>query len=138
MPCSVVVTAYLPSPGRHSRRAESCMSSDSRSLVPMGDDAFLRAFEAGTLPNAAFHHRDHLRLTWLYLRRDGPELGAEHVIGSLRHFAAAHGAADRFHLTLTRFWIRLVQHLLEVFPTIERFDDLLAAFPLVMDKAIVY
>jgi hypothetical protein len=104
----------------------------------MDDHAFLHGFETGTLPNAAFHHVDHLRLTWLYLRRDGPELGADHVIDGIRHFAAIHGAADRFHLTQTRFWIRLVQHLMEAFPNIERFEDLLAAFPLVLDKAIVY
>lgn len=104
----------------------------------MDDDAFLQAFETGTLPNAAFHHRDHLRLTWLYLRRDGPELGAEHIVDGIRHFAAMHGAADRFHVTLTRFWIRVVQHLMEAFPDIEHFEDLLAAFPLVLDRAIVY
>ena len=104
----------------------------------MDDDAFLHGFETGTVANAAFHHLDHLRLTWLYLRRDGPELGAEHVIDGIRQFAAIHGSADRFHLTQTRFWIRLVQHLMEAFPTIERFEDLLDAFPPVMDKAIVY
>jgi len=104
----------------------------------MDDDAFLDGFETGTLPNAAFRHRDHLRLTWLYLRRDGPELGAEHILDGIRRFASIHGAADRFHLTLTRFWIRLVQHLMEAFPTSDSFDDLLAAFPPVMDKAIVY
>jgi hypothetical protein len=103
----------------------------------MDDDAFLRGFETGTLPNA-FHHLDHLRLTWLYLRRDGPELGAEHIIDGIRQFAAIHGAADRFHFTLTRFWIYLVQHVMRAFPTMERFEDLLAAFPPVMDKAIVY
>jgi len=108
------------------------------SLLRMDDDAFLQAFEAGTLPNATFHHRDHLRLTWLLLRRDGPELGAEHIVDGIRHFAAVHGAPDRFHVTLTRFWIRLVEHLMAAFPTIERFDDLLAVFPLVLDKAIVY
>jgi hypothetical protein len=124
---------------RHlSHRAESWTGSDLCSLLRMDDDAFLRAFETGTLPNAAFHHRDHLRLAWLYLRRDGPELGAEHIVDGIRHFAASHAAADRFHLTLTRFWIRLVQHLMEAFPSIERFEDLLAAFPPAADKAIVY
>ena len=104
----------------------------------MDDDAFVFAFETGTLPNAACHHREHLRLTWLYLRRDGPELGAAHVSDGIRRFAAAHGAADRFHVTLTRFWTGLVQHLLEAFPTIARFDDLLAAWPLILDKTIMY
>jgi hypothetical protein len=103
----------------------------------MDDAAFLDAFESGALPNSAFHHRDHLRLSWLYLRRDGPDLGPQRIIDGIRHFAAAHGAADRFHVTLTAFWIRLVQHLIEAFPGVECFDDLVAAFPLALDKTIV-
>jgi hypothetical protein len=104
----------------------------------MDDTDFLRAFESAALPNAAFHHRDHVRLAWLYLRRDGPEVGSREVLDGIRHFAAAHGAADRFHETLTRFWIKLVQHLVEVFPSVERFDDLVARFPLLADKTSVY
>jgi hypothetical protein len=102
------------------------------------DDAFIQAFESGRLSNAEFHHRDHVRLTWLYLRRDGPELGAQRVIDGIRHFATAHGAADRFHVTLTWFWIRLVQHLMEAFPSAQKVDDLFAAFPPVNDKSTVY
>src|SRR5258707_9904156 len=102
------------------------------------DDAFLRAFESGALPNSAFHHRDHLRLAWLYLRRDGPELGTARVIDGIRQFAAAHGSADRFHETLTRFWIGLVHHVDETFPGIDRFDDLLTRHPPMADKSLVY
>jgi hypothetical protein len=102
------------------------------------DTAFLQAFESGTLPNGAFHHRDHLRLAWLYLRRDGPELGAARVVDGIRQFAAAHGAADRFHETLTRFWIGLVRHVDEAFPGAERFDDLLARYPPMADKNLIY
>ena len=102
------------------------------------DAAFLRAFESGALSNSAFHHRDHLRLAWLYLRRDGPETGAVRVIESIRQFAAAHGAADRFHETLTRFWIALVRHVDQAFPGIDHFDDLLARYPLMADKSLVY
>src|SRR5262245_21123791 len=104
----------------------------------MNDDDFVRAFESGALANSAFHHRDHLRLAWLYLRRDGPERGMEHVLDGIRHFAVAHSAGDRFHETLTRFWVRLMQHLLEAFPGMEHFDDLLARFPAALDKSIVY
>ena len=43
-----------------------------------------RAFETGALPNSAFHHRDHIRLAWIYLRRDGPETGAREVIDGIR------------------------------------------------------
>jgi hypothetical protein len=102
------------------------------------DDEFIRAFETGALPNSAFHHRDHLRLAWLYLRRDGPETGAEEVVDGIRHFATAHGAADRFHETLTRFWVHLVQHMVEAFPSVDRFDNLVAHYPPLADKTIVY
>jgi hypothetical protein len=104
----------------------------------MDDAAFLSAFEAGMLPNSEFHHRDHIRLTWLYLRRDGPDDGARAVSEGIRRFATAHGAAERFHLTLTNFWVRLVQHVAEVLPGIDQFDALLAAFPLLADKTTVY
>ena len=102
------------------------------------DLEFIRAFETGALPNSAFHHRDHLRLAWLYLRRDGAEAGTREVLDGIRHFATAHGAADRFHETLTRFWVRLVQHLLDAFPRVERFDDLLVRYPPALDKTMVY
>ena len=102
------------------------------------DAAFLWAFESGALPNSAFHHRDHLRLAWLYLRRDGPEFGAERVVDAIRQFATAHGAATRFHETLTRFWIGLVGHVDEAFPGVDRFDDLLARHPAMADKSLVY
>jgi hypothetical protein len=97
----------------------------------------MRAFETGALANSAFRHRDHVRLAWLYLRRDGPETGAREVIDGIRHFAAGHGAADRFHETLTRFWVHLVQHLIETFPLVDRFDDLLARYPQLADKSLV-
>jgi len=37
----------------------------------MTDDEFLQAFATATLANEQFHHRDHLRLTWLLLHRPG-------------------------------------------------------------------
>jgi hypothetical protein len=104
----------------------------------MHDDAFLDAFETGALPNSAFHHLDHVRLTWLYLRRDGPEPGAANVAAGIGHFAAAHGAAEHFHVSVTRFWVRLVQYLIDAFPSITSFDDLLDAFPPIADKRLIY
>ncbi len=47
------------------------------------DEEFLHAFFSGTLPNAAFHHRDHLRLAWLVILRDAPELAEETVANGI-------------------------------------------------------
>ena len=39
------------------------------SLDDLSDDALLRAFEEGTLPPGAFHHRDHVRTAWALLEQ---------------------------------------------------------------------
>jgi hypothetical protein len=88
------------------------------------DDAeFLARFEAGGIPNADFRHRDHLRMAWLYVRRDGREAGTARIRAGLRHFAAVHGVAHAYHETLTGFWARLMAHVVEVFPDDARFED---------------
>ncbi len=102
------------------------------------DAGFLDAFERGLVANSAFHHRDHVRLTWLYLRAYGPEQGARRVSESIQRFATAQGAADRFHVSLTQFWIRLVQHVMDAFPAIATFEALVAAVPVLADKSAVY
>ncbi len=35
----------------------------------MNDTEFITAFEAATLPPDMFHHKDHVKAVWLYLRR---------------------------------------------------------------------
>ena len=77
-------------------------------MVP--DDEFLRAFFGLTLPNSEFHHRDHLRLAWLAVRRHGPDAAEEAVVGGIQRFAAHHGHITLYHDTMTRFWVRLVAH----------------------------
>lgn len=72
----------------------------------MSDSEFLAAFESASL--AEFHHRDHIRMTWLYLRRDGVVEGARRVRLGIQRFAAARSATALYHETLTRLWIRLV------------------------------
>lgn len=103
------------------------------------DDAdFLARFEAGTIPNAAFRHRDHLRMAWLYIRRDGREAGIGQIHASLRHFAAVHGLSHAYHETLTAFWARLMAHLVEAFPADERFEDALARYAGFEDRRLAY
>ncbi len=74
------------------------------------DDEFMEAVETCTLPNSAFHHRDHLRLAWIYVRRFGYEAGSERMAASIRRYAAHHGATEKYHETVTRAWMDLVQH----------------------------
>jgi len=54
------------------------------------DDGLLAGFEGCTL--AEFHHADHVRVAWLYLRR---------FITALQRFAAANGAPQKYDDALT-------------------------------------
>lgn len=104
----------------------------------MTDEEFLHAFTTASLPNEQFHHRDHLRMTWLMLRRHGLEKGAEAIVAGIRHFAASHGHAPRYHETMTRFWIAIVDHATRARPEIGSFEDFLRAFPLMLDKGLPF
>jgi hypothetical protein len=100
------------------------------------DSELLAAFESSALPNAAFRHADHLRVAWLCLRGEGPEAGGERFVGGLRRFAAAHGVPQLYHETLTRFWLRLVAHVMEAAGAPDRFDAVVARYPRLLDKTL--
>jgi hypothetical protein len=100
------------------------------------DAAFVDAFEGGRLRPSEFHHRDHVRLAWILVRRDGLERGGDRVAHGIRAFAARHGVADRYHETITRFWIRLVGHAVAVAPD-AAFEDLVERFPILLDASAI-
>ncbi|MDO9222614.1 MAG: hypothetical protein Q7U20_02765 [Caulobacter sp.] len=97
----------------------------------MDDTTLLEGFEAGTL--AEFHHRDHIRIAWLCLRRDGVDAGSVRVKAGLQALAAAHGASAKYNETLTQFWIRQVAASVsaDAFQTFEAFVE---ANPHMLDK----
>jgi hypothetical protein len=98
------------------------------------DDAFLAAFFDCTLPAEEFHHRDHVRLTWLALRRWGAEDGTARVLDGIRRYAAAQGAAQKFDAPLTRRWAARVAEALRGAPPHEPFGAFLARHPRLLDK----
>ena len=74
----------------------------------MSDNDFIHQFEAGTLPAEAFHHKDHVRAVWLYLRRYSALDALQRFSESLKHFAAAHGKATLYHETITWEYVLLI------------------------------
>ncbi len=105
--------------------------------VTAADDHFLAAFTAGEIANQDFHHRDHLRLAWIQIRRLGLPHALEAVTAAIRQFAAGHGHGDRYHETMTRFWLLVVAMGISRHPTLA-FDELLAAEPHLVDKNLPY
>jgi hypothetical protein len=75
----------------------------------MTDAQFARAFERGEIAPAAFDHRAHVRVAWVYVR-EGPTLGAAtaRMREAIRRFAAAANASQKYHETITVLWMRLL------------------------------
>jgi len=77
----------------------------------MDDEEFLTAFEAGTLDE--FHHREHIKVTYLYLRRYPLDEAITKVRTGLQALAVAWSAPVNdlekgYHETMTQAWVRLV------------------------------
>lgn len=98
----------------------------------MNDAQFLNVFEKGELNG--FSHADHIRMAWLYLRRDGWEEGYANIQAGLKHFTLAHGVPEKYHETITRFWATLVHHAIEHQPDISDFTEFTETFPILLDK----
>jgi hypothetical protein len=68
----------------------------------------LRCFRAGRSPEGGFHHVHHVRLARLYLLQAPADLALPRYCRDLRRFAAALGAPDKYHETITRAFLLLV------------------------------
>ncbi len=55
-----------------------------------------------------FGHRQHLELTWRCLEDNDPAEALQMVAEAIRQVAAAHGAGDKYHATLTSAWVHCV------------------------------
>ena len=113
------------------------MDTGDGSGVTPEDEHFLAAFEAGQIANQSFHHRDHLRLAWVQIHRLGLEQASESVTVAIRHFAAHHGHANRYHDTMTRFWLQAVAIGINHHPELA-FEELLRAESHLLDKNLPF
>lgn len=106
----------------------------------MTDAEFLRSFEDGTLPSSAFHHRDHVRLAWLYLRRLPALEALARFTQGLKRFAAAKGQPGLYHETITWAYLLLIHERIarSEADTWEEFargnEDLLSWKPSILDR----
>jgi hypothetical protein len=95
----------------------------------------VRDFETCALPAEAFHHRDHIRVAWMYLRQMDYPAAEKRMSDAIRKFAGAHGANSKYHHTLTLAWMRLVAAAIRDDPRIDDFDCFSGAHPELFDPA---
>jgi hypothetical protein len=95
----------------------------------MTDDELLTAFEAGQEPAGGFHHREHLRVAWLYLRRDTWPVALGRFAEGLKRFATAQGHPGLYHETITVAYFLLLHERMAEAVGDEAFDAFLGRCP---------
>lgn len=113
----------------HNRaRYGSCGRSESE---------FVEEVEACRYSNASFHHADHIRLAWIYVRRYGTKQAEERIADTIRRFAISNGHEKKYHGTMTRAWVRLVAVAQSVTPKIVSFDEFLVQHVWLLDRSVL-
>ncbi|HEV7784800.1 MAG TPA: hypothetical protein VGQ28_05640 [Thermoanaerobaculia bacterium] len=105
------------------------MTATPSMTATLTDDDFVARFEDCTLPNGAFHHRDHVRLAWLYLRRHSPLEALRHFAEGLQRFATANGHPGLYHETITWAFLLLIRERMERDAAGGTWEDFAAAQP---------
>ncbi|MCI0365833.1 MAG: hypothetical protein L0219_18395 [Phycisphaerales bacterium] len=105
----------------------------------MASDAeFLEAFEARRWPRDQWHHREHIRLAYLYLRAYSFEEAVQRVRTGIKAHNAAHGVPDGptsgYHETMTIAWLGLVEAMLAEYGPEENSEAFWDAHPELSQK----
>ena len=100
------------------------------------DETFTKALLEEYAASGRFGHREHLHLAWSYVRRSGLPRARAEVAAFLRHVASQHGQPDRYHETLTSFWLHATACALARSARPDDFEALLAEQPHLEDKGL--
>ncbi|HEX6975346.1 MAG TPA: hypothetical protein VF147_13170 [Vicinamibacterales bacterium] len=74
----------------------------------MTDEELVVAFESASLPAEQFTHAAHVRVAWCYLRLAPLPEALLRFSSALRRFATAHGAAGKYHETITVAYMLII------------------------------
>jgi hypothetical protein len=61
-----------------------------------------------SLPTGEFHHEQHVRVAWLFIRQHGMPGALDAFPAALRRFADAKGATKLYHATITWAYLLLI------------------------------
>lgn len=100
----------------------------------MTDGELIDGFASSTLLPEAFHHREHVRLTWLYLERHGRIETERRLIAGLRALAGRAGKPDKFDEALTLAWVAAIDSARDRRPGTATFDAFACRHPQLLDR----
>ena len=100
----------------------------------MTDAELTRALERGEIANEDFHHASHLHVAWVYSSESSSMQQATNKMhDTLRRFAAAAGKPEKYHETITLFWVHLLSRTYAVSRG-ERLEEIVHANPQLLEK----
>ncbi|MGB7181177.1 MAG: hypothetical protein WBD51_04520 [Burkholderiaceae bacterium] len=92
------------------------------------DIRFRDDFESGRVMPADFHHRDHLRLAYVYLCESSLADAHGRMRSAIMKFLSANNVpSHKYHETLTKSWLKAVKHFLVCAGNISSFEQFLSA-----------
>jgi hypothetical protein len=74
----------------------------------MTDQELIVQFEEGSTPPDSFHHADHVRMAFAYLRQYTVLEALEKFPAALLRFATLHGKPNLYHQTITWAYLLLI------------------------------
>ena len=98
----------------------------------MTDVELTRALERGEIKD--FHHASHLHVAWVYLTESSSvQQAAKKMRNTLRRFAASAGKPEKYHETITLFWVHLLSRA-HAASRAEGLEDIVHANPQLLEK----
>lgn len=80
----------------------------------MSDEELIERFENCSLAGKDFHHCDHIRVVWLYLRGNSVLETLARFSAGLKRFSTAKGTPNRYHETITWAYVCLINERMEL------------------------
>ncbi len=104
----------------------------------MDDETFLKQFESAAWPKAEWHHRQHIKVAYLDLRRYPLETATVKIREGIKVYNTAHNVEDTllsgYHDTMTQAWLRLVHFTLCEYGPAENADVFFEQHPQLSQK----
>ncbi len=107
----------------------------------MDDKTFLQRFEAGLWPREEWHHKQHIKIAYLYLRQYPFEAAMTRIREKIKAHNAVHKIPESptrgYHETMTQAWLRLVHLTLCEYGPAENADAFFERSPQLSEKKVL-
>jgi len=105
------------------------------------DETFLEQFESTVWPKEDWHHKQHIKVAYLYLRRYPLEAAAARLREKIKAYNAAKKVEESllngYHETMTQAWLRLVHFTLCEYGPAENAEGFYEQNPQLSQKKIL-